>query len=381
LCRSGAAWTFHLAGVGLVDVLGEDGRGVLPAEAGTFGVVFDALLEGADEVLADDLVILLAHLGIEAEEVLEREVFHRGRDLGRIDRAGLVHRRLQIFEDGAEAGGGEVELVLFAETLGEGFGFLVADGGCYVFAERHHRQHAVVAAGADRGRAAGEMRIEGVVVQVGAGIDAGLDQEVHVRAPVAGQQRLRARGLDLGDVGREVLDLAERDQFVTDDLNVRPQLGEVVPHLALHRLAEQVILVDQVDLGGVLWQRADHHLGLHAGVQVEAEMPEAALLIGELRRHRTAVQIDDAVVGVALVVLVGGIDQRGGDVGAAALHDEGHVLVGGALQRDQRVRGLRLVVERDQFELLAERAALRIDVVDDVLHLLQVGVADLRERA
>ena len=58
----------------------------------------------------------------------------------------------------------------------------------------------------------------------------------------------------------------------------------------------------------------------------------------------------------------------------------GHVLVGRALERDQRVRRLRLVVERNQLELLAERAALRVDVVDDVLDLLQVGVADLRER-
>ena len=293
---------------------------------------------------------------------------------------GLVHGRLQILEDGAEAGGGEVELVLVAELLGQGLGFRVADLRRHVLAERHHRQHAVVAADADRGRAAGQMGVEGVVAQVGAGIDAGLDQQVHVRAPVAGQQRLRARGLDLGDVGREVLDLAERDQLVADDLHVGPQLGEIVLHVALHRLAEQIVLVDQIDLGHVLGQRADHHLGLHADVQVEAEMPEAALLVGQLGGDRAAVQVDDAVVRVALVVLVDAVDQGGGDVGAAALHDEGHVLVGRALERDQRVRRLRLVVERDQFELLAERAALGVDVVDDVLHLLQVGVADLRER-
>ena len=84
--------------------------------------------------------------------------------------------------------------------------------------------------------------------------------------------------------------------------------------------------------------------------------------------------------GIALVVLVDAVDQRGGDIGAAALHDERHVLVGRALERDQRVGGLRLVVERHQLELLAERAALRVDVVDDVLHLLQVGVAHLGER-
>ena len=111
----------------------------------------------------------------------------------------LFTARLQIFEDGAEAGRGEVELVLVAEALGERLGLLVADLRRHVLAERHHRQHAVVAADADRGRAAGQMGVEGVVAQIGAGIDAGLDQQVHVRAPVAGQQRLRARGLDLGD--------------------------------------------------------------------------------------------------------------------------------------------------------------------------------------
>ena len=109
-------------------------------------------------------------------------------------------------------------------------------------------------------------------------------------------------------------------------------------------------------------------------------MPEAAFFVGQFGRHRAAVQIDDTVVRVAVVVLFDRLDQGGGDVGAAALHDEGHVLVGRALQRDQRVRRLRLVVERHQFELLAERAALGVDVIDDVLHLLQVGVADLRER-
>src|SRR4029079_18387075 len=89
LCWSGGARTLHLAGVGLVDVPGEDGRRRRPAEDRAFGVVLDALLEGADEILADDLVVFLAHLGIEAEEVLDLEVLHRGCDLHGIARAGL----------------------------------------------------------------------------------------------------------------------------------------------------------------------------------------------------------------------------------------------------------------------------------------------------
>jgi hypothetical protein len=37
-------------------------------------------------------------------------------------------------------------------------------------------------------------------------------------------------------------------------------------------------------------------------MEVEAEMPEAALLVGQFCRYRAAVQIDNAVVRVALVV-------------------------------------------------------------------------------
>src|SRR4051812_27244159 len=89
-------------------------------------------------------------------------------------------------------------------------------------------------------------------------------------------------------------------------------------------------------------------------------MPEAAFFVGQFGRYRAAVEVDDAVVRVAVVVLFDRLDQGGCDVGAAALHDERHVLVGGALERDQRIRRLRLVVERHQFELLAERAALAL---------------------
>ena len=221
--------------------------------------------------------------------------------------------------------------MFFAERLGEGFGFGIADFRRHVLAKGHHGQHAVVAADADRGRAAGEMGVEGVVAQIGAGIDAGFDQEVHVRAPVAGEQRLRARSIDLGDIRREVLDLAERDQFVTDDLNVRPQLAEVVLHLALHRLPEQIILVDQVDLLHFLGQRANHHFGFHADMQVKAEMPEAALLVGQLSGELTAVQLQHPVVRIARVVFVYCIDQGRTDVRSDARHDKRQVLIGDAL--------------------------------------------------
>ena len=110
-------------------------------------------------------------------------------------------------------------------------------------------------------------------------------------------------------------------------------------------------------------------------------MPEAALLVGEFSRQLAAVQLQHTVVGVAGVVLGHRVDQRRSDVGADAGHDERQVLVDDALQRDQRLGGLLLVVKGDQLEFLAERTALGVDVVHDELELLQTGIAACGERA
>src|SRR4029077_7126930 len=117
----------HLAGRRLLEVLGENGRLGGPAQPGLFRVVLHVLLEGADEILADELVILLAHHRFVAEEVLVLQALESKRDLHRVDGARLGRGLLQILEDGAEARGVEVEWILFAELLGPGFGFLVAD--------------------------------------------------------------------------------------------------------------------------------------------------------------------------------------------------------------------------------------------------------------
>jgi len=50
-------------------------------------------------------------------------------------------------------------------------------------------------------------------------------------------------------------------------------------------------------------------------------------------------------------------------------------------QRDQRLGRLQLVVEGDELEFLAERAALGVDVVDDELEHLKAGIAASGERA
>ena len=230
---------------------------VAQPEAGLLGVVLHALLEDADEVRADDLVVVLAHGELEAEEVLDLQVLQRQRDLGRIGRARLGRcrpggTRRWCGSPRRRSRTGTWPGTPWSQASASALPVSARD----VLVERLDRADLAVAARADRRRAAREVGVHRVVAEVDAGIDARLDQQVHVRAPVAGQQGLRARRLDLGDVGREVLDLAERDQLVADHLHVGPELAEEGLDVALHGLAEEIVLVQQVDLGDVLGQRA-----------------------------------------------------------------------------------------------------------------------------
>ena len=179
-----------------------------------------------------------------------------------------------------------------------------------------------------------------------------------------------ARRLDLRGVRREVLDLAEGDQLVAYYLHLGTELGEEGLHVALHGLAEQVVLVQQVNLADLFRQRPHHGLCFHGHVGVHAEVPEVALLVGEFGGHRAAVDVDDAVTRVTLVVLVHGVNQRGRNVRARALHDDRHILVRRTLQGYEGLRGLRLVIEGNDLELLAERAPAAVDPVEDVFELL-----------
>ena len=72
-------------------------------------------------------------------------------------------------------------------------------------------------------------------------------------------------------------------QLVADDLHVGPQRAELPPRLAQHRLAEAVVLADQVDaLERLVVLQHLHQRGhAHVGMRVEAEVPEAAALVGE----------------------------------------------------------------------------------------------------
>jgi hypothetical protein len=62
----------------------------------------------------------------------------------------------------------------------------------------------------------------------------GLDQQRQVVAPVAGDDRLRAAGLDLGGIGQEVLHAAHRVQLVAHDLHIRPLQAQLPRGLAQH---------------------------------------------------------------------------------------------------------------------------------------------------
>src|SRR5262249_6300272 len=61
---------FHLACVGLVDVVRQDGRLRCPAQTGLLRVVFHTLLEHTHQVFADNLVVIFAHGRIVSEEIL-----------------------------------------------------------------------------------------------------------------------------------------------------------------------------------------------------------------------------------------------------------------------------------------------------------------------
>ncbi len=121
----------------------------------------------------------------------------------------------------------------------------------------------------------------------------------------------------------------------------------------------RVILVDEVDLLDVLLvlHEGGHGLHLHRGVGVEAEVPVAALAVGEIRVHRGVVQEDHFLAGVALVVLVDRVDQRAGHRRTVALGDVAHALVQRGLEGVEAFGRAELVVEGHHLELHARRVA------------------------
>jgi hypothetical protein len=92
------------------------------------------------------------------------------------------------------------------------------------------------------------------------------DEQRQVGAPVAGDDGVGAGLLDLGDVRREVLDLADRVQVFTHHLHVGALARDRVLEVLGDLLAVRVVLVEQIDLAdlGLVLHEGGQRLHLHA---------------------------------------------------------------------------------------------------------------------
>ncbi len=230
----------------------------------------------------------------------------------------------------------------------------------------------------DGGRAAGTAGIIGVPVDLQAGISRSLQQQRDVLAPVAGDDAVGARRLDLRDIGREVGDLEQRMQLVADDLNISAFGFEHGARLRAHRLTKRIVLIDQVHFLDA--RRGLHVVGqrlhLDVGARVPAEMIEAALLVGEDRIDGSIVEVQDFFARIAFVVFGDEVGQRAGDGRAVALGEVAHAAVNRLLRLDQALLRIGLVVQWDDLDLLAEDAALGVQLVGQELEGLEADFAD-----
>ena len=120
--------------------------------------------------------------------------------------------------------------------------------------------------------------IEGAELESSAEPAHGLDQEREVIAPVAGEDRLRSTGLNLGGIGQEVLDAPQRMQFIADVVDVGSLHRQQRKRLPIDLLAEAVALPHQMQLRQCriaahdLRQRRQAHIGMG----IEAIVPGTA---------------------------------------------------------------------------------------------------------
>jgi hypothetical protein len=324
----------------------------------------------------EELVIILAHGALAAVEHVELHPLERSGHLHRIKRFGFFCRKREHphFVDGARIEN-SLTVIFRSERLFESLRGLVID----VRMPLGDLEHLVVQIGLlDGGRTAGTARVIRVPVDLQSGIGGSLQQQGKVLAPIAGYHGVGARCLDLGDVGSEVGDLEQRMQFVADDLDVGPLGGQHFPCRRTNRFAERIILIDQIEL---LDRRDALHVirqrfHLDVGVGIPAEMPEAALLVGEDRIDRGVVKVEHFLAGIAFVVFGDEIRQCACDRGAVTLSHIAHAGIDGLLRLDQAFLRIGLVVERNDLDLLAEDAALGIRFIGKELKRLQADFAD-----
>ncbi len=341
-----------------------------------FHVLAAGLGEDRDVKRLHGLVVALAHPDFAGVD-LEAHVFERQRNLLRIERLGLVHRlghhlHHVVYPQVVEPDAG----ILFVEVEGEFLGVL----GRHVHVPFGELQHLAFARGAHGLRRAEAAGVVGDEACVQLGVLGGLDQQREVVAPVAGDHGVGAGGLDLGDVGREILDAADRMQVVADDLHVLAFLRQHFLGVLRHLVAVGIVLADDENLLHLLvtLQEVGDRLHLHFAVGIEAEVPEAAFLVGQRRVDGGVVEEEHGLVGIARVPLVDRVDQRVRRARAVALSDVTKALVDRRLELDLAFLGAALVVEADEFELLALDAALLVDQdLGGFLEALEAGLADV----
>ena len=116
-------------------------------------------------------------------------------------------------------------------------------------------------------------------------------------------------------------------------------------------------------------------------MRLEAEMPEAALGLGQRRIERAVIEEQDGLVRIAHVVFLQSVADRVSDV-RHACNDVTDVLVDRLLEDDQGFLRIALVVERNDLQLAAvQRPTARIDEVRGSLDVLECFLALQRERA
>ncbi len=188
--------------------------------------------------------------------------------------------------------------------------------------------------------------------------------------------------MDLGDVWGKVLDLAQRDEIVADDPDVRPFHGQHFLRRFAHCLSEGVILVEQIDLANrrLPGHIVGHYADLRVGMHFETKVPEIAFRLGQCGVERVEVEEQDLLIRIAGVMLYQRVADCVRDV-RCGRSDETDVLIDGLSEDDQRFLRVRLVVEGDDLDFPpAEHAAAGIDDVGAGLEYLEPLLALQGER-
>ena len=171
-------------------------------------------------------------------------------------------------------------------------------------------------------------------------------------------------------------------QVFTHDLDVRPLARQGFFGVLGHLHTVRVVLPQDVHLFNVflVGDEARHGFHFHGGVGVKAEVPVAALAVGQVRVDSRVVEEDHFLAGVALVVFADRIGQRQRHRRAVALDDVAHALVDGGFQGVQALGRAELVVHAGDFKLDAGRVARSAEFICKELVALELAHADWAEQ-